>query len=77
LKKNNEAEYITRVEHISEKCRFCDERLELVVKDMKPDFNITVFHTKCYGQWLKDIKEFGRRQGMREGARTGRIGSDE
>jgi len=30
LKKNNEAEYITRVEHISEKCRFCDERLELV-----------------------------------------------
>jgi len=26
---------------------------------------------------LKDIKEFGRRQGMREGARTGRIGSDE
>ncbi len=66
MKKNNETEYIARIDHLSEKCRYCDEKLDLVVKDLKPELNVTVLHTKCYITWMQNIKEYGRRQGLRE-----------
>ena len=43
-KKDLVQEYKPKIEDIWEVCRFCNKRIDVKAKDLKPELNIVVFH---------------------------------
>jgi len=66
-KKDLVQEYKPKIEDIYEVCRFCNKRIDVKAKDLKPELNIVVFHATCYTEWFREIRDFSRKQGAREG----------
>jgi hypothetical protein len=65
MAKHKISEYVAKIDETSERCRECNEKLDLIVKDQKPEFNIVVFHQTCYTDWMKNVKEYGIRVGRK------------
>ena len=64
-RKELQKEYEPVFEEMIEFCHKCNQRLDLVAKDLKPELNIVVFHQTCYTDWFREVKDFGVRTGQK------------